>query len=337
MSLGKKNSSSRVENVEESKEELSLLDLPELTLECILEKLPPSSLCQMAGVCHSLRDKCVSDYFWERHMKKKWDGVIGHAAYREWKWYVASKREDVKDFKHATQRGFLMSYFSILWPFQWMKLKVDDGIDSCKMRSSLVVDSVMKWYLAIETGSFWFPAQVYNRENGHVGFMLSCYDAKVSYDSQTNTFQAKYPAHGRRGDARECGIPWKRLRTPPVDTCSHDLHISDCLDDLHPGDHIEIQWRKNKEYPYGWWYGVVGHLESCDGNENHCRCHISETVVVEFKHYTPGSRWRQTGINRKDHREEGNEVDGFYGGIRKIESENEISIWKLMWPSDVLD
>lgn len=63
----------------------------------------------------------------------------------------------------------------------------------------------------------------------------------------------------------------------------------------------------------------------------------AETVVVEFKHYTPGSRWRQTGINRKDHRGEGNEVDGFYGGIRKIESENEISIWKLMWPSDVLD
>jgi hypothetical protein len=23
-------------------------------LECILEKLPPDSLCQMAGVCHSL-------------------------------------------------------------------------------------------------------------------------------------------------------------------------------------------------------------------------------------------------------------------------------------------
>ncbi|KAF9593708.1 hypothetical protein IFM89_024646 [Coptis chinensis] len=25
------------------------------------------------------------------------------------------------------------------------------------------------------------------------------------------------------------------------------------------GDHVEIQWRGNKELPYGWWYGVVGH------------------------------------------------------------------------------
>jgi hypothetical protein len=25
----------------------------------------------------------------------------------------------------------------------------------------------------------------------------------------------------------------------------------------------------------GWWYGVVGHLESCDGNEHFCRCHLS--------------------------------------------------------------
>lgn len=26
-------------------------------------------------------------------------------------------------------------------------------------------------------------------------------------------------------------------------------------------------------YITGWWYGVVGHLESCDGNENFCHCH----------------------------------------------------------------
>jgi len=25
----------------------------------------------------------------------------------------------------------------------------------------------------------------------------------------------------------------------------------------------------------GWWYGVVGHLESCNGSENYCRCHKS--------------------------------------------------------------
>ncbi|RHN66685.1 putative F-box domain-containing protein [Medicago truncatula] len=335
MSMVRKSLSSRVENVEEIEDKLSLLDLPELILECILEKLPPSSLCQMAGICHSLRERCVSDYFWERHMKKKWGGVIGQAAYREWKWHVASNM-GVGSLKHGKQSGLWMKIFSLLWPFQGMKLKVGDGNDSCNHRSSLPVEAVMNWYLAIETGRFWFPAQVYNRENGHLGFLLSCYDAELSYDSRTNTFLARYPSHGRR-EARECGIPWERIRAPPVDISPHDLHISNCLNDLHPGNHIEIQWRRKKEFPYGWWYGVVGHLESCNNNENHCRCHNSDSVMIEFNHYTPGSRWRQTSINRKDHREEGNEADGFYGGIRKIESLNEISIWKRMWPSKVLD
>lgn len=155
--------STRVENVEENnKENLSLLDLPELPLECILEKLPPSSLFQMASVCCSLRERCVSDHLWKKHMKQKWGGVIGAAAYREWKWHIASKR-DFKGVKDGSQRGF-MRFFSLFWPFQWMKLKVDVNDGKKQRSSSLSVDSVMNWYLALETGSFWFPAQVYNRE-----------------------------------------------------------------------------------------------------------------------------------------------------------------------------
>ncbi|KAI6669640.1 hypothetical protein NL676_004525 [Syzygium grande] len=270
-----------------------VLDLPELVLECILERLPPAELFNMAGVCSSLRNRCVSDHLWERHMKQKWGRVIGPAAYREWK---------------------------------------------CeKQRIPLPTDSIMSWYLALETGKFCFPAQVYNRENGHVGFMLSCYDAELSYDSRTDTFQARYPPHGRRAGAIESNVTWERLRAQPVDTPPHDLHISDCLNDLHPGDHIEIQWRRNKEFPYGWWYGVVGHLDSCDGNVNYCRCHNSDTVMLEFRQYAPGSRWRHTAINRRNHREEGNEADGFYGGIRKLKSEREISMWKSLWPTEVLE
>lgn len=120
--------------------------------------------------------------------------------------------------------------------------------------------------------------------------MLSCYDAQLSYDSRTDTFRARYwkrfpsftpyniqnfqitinrgehilafstliltfimycrySPHGRR--MVEENISWDRLRAPPVDTPSHVLHNSDCLHDLKPGDHIEIQWRRNKEFPYG--------------------------------------------------------------------------------------
>lgn len=331
MTLRRKSFSSRVENVE-ANSEMSVLDLPELALECILEKLPPEGLCSMASVCSSLREKCTSKYLWERHMKGKWGRVIGPAAYREWQWHIAS-RNDSSFFNQAKQRG-LMTYLSQFWPISLVR---SNSITSFKKKLSPPIDSIMSWYLALESGKFWFPAQVYNRENGHVGFMLSCYDAELSYDPRTDTFQARYPPHGRRAIAIETGVTWDRLRAPPLDTSPHDLYISDCLTELCPGDHIEIQWRRNKEFPYGWWYGVVGHLETCDGNEYYCRCHDSDTVVLEFNQYTPGSRWRTTNIDRKDHREEGNEADGFYGGIRKLQSNEEISMWRRLWPSDVLE
>lgn len=67
----------------------------------------------------------------------------------------------------------------------------------------------------------------------------------------------RYPPHGRRPIAIENCVPWERLRAPPVDTKPHDLHVSDCLNDLRPGDHIEIQWRRNKEFPYGLFFKPV--------------------------------------------------------------------------------
>jgi hypothetical protein len=46
-------------------------------------------------------------------------------------------------------------------------------------------------------------------------------------------------------------VQWNRVRAPPVSTPAQDLHASDCLEELRPGDHFEIQWRKNKDFPYG--------------------------------------------------------------------------------------
>ncbi|EOY08844.1 hypothetical protein QUC31_010738 [Theobroma cacao] len=319
----------KVDNVEE--ERISLLDLPELTLECILERLSPAGLCSMAGVCSSFRERCTSDHLWEKHMKQKWGKVIGDAAHREWQWHIASRKRP-NLLGPSKQKGFLGSLTN-MWPFSWFTPNLEGS--SSQRKTDLPNDSMMSWYLSLETGKFWFPAQVYNRENGHAGFMLSCYDAKLCYDSKTDTFQARYSPHGQR--TTEEYISWDRLRVPPVDTPSHVLHISDCIPDLKPGDHIEIQWRRNKEFPYGWWYGVVGHLESCDGAENHCRCQYTDAVILEFNQYPASSRWRKTIINRKDHREVGNEADGFYGGIRKLCKEEEILMWKRLWPNQVLE
>ncbi|XAR68403.1 hypothetical protein NMG60_11003505 [Bertholletia excelsa] len=311
-------------------EVMSLLELPELALECILQQLSPAGLCIMAGVCRSLRDMCMSDHLWERRMKPKWGRLIGEAAYREWHWYIASKKRSTL-LKGTRQKPYF-GYFSNLWPPSWNRSKW--GANS-EPRSSLPENSIMALYLALESGQFRFPAQVYNRENGHIGFMLSCYDAEISYDSSTDTFRARYSTHGRQ--TIEENIVWDRIRAPVVDTPAYVLHASTCLNDLKPGDHIEIQWRRNRDFPYGWWYGVVGHLESCDKNIYHCHCQSSGTVILEFKQYNPGSQWRQIAISRKDHREVGNMADGFYGGIRKLYNNDEILVWKSLWPTQVLD
>uniref|UniRef100_A0A1J3CPT5 F-box protein n=1 Tax=Noccaea caerulescens TaxID=107243 RepID=A0A1J3CPT5_NOCCA len=316
----------------EDENRMSLLDLPELTLDCILEKLSPSELCAMTCVCSELKDKCVSDHLWEKHMEKKWGRLMGDAAIKDWKSHVATLMLCLGDSSPSSSNTKWMRSRIVanLKPFSWLSRN-----HGCDKRGSLVaVDSVMYWYSNLESGKFWFPAQVYNRENGHVGFMMSCYDAKIRYDCKSDTFQARYSAHGRR--AAEEKVAWQRLRPSRIDTMSRDLHVSDCLQGLRPGDHFEIQWRRTKEFPYGWWYGIVGHLQNCDGVEN-CSCHSDENVVMEFRQFRPESPWRATVINRIDHRETGNETDGFYGGVKKLGTEEEITTWKRLWPAQVLE
>ncbi|XP_024964581.1 F-box protein At2g26850-like [Cynara cardunculus var. scolymus] len=313
----------------EKKDGDCLSDLPDLPLECILEKLSPAGLTSMSGVCRSFRAMCTQDHLWEPHLKGKWGKLLmGDSVYKEWQAYIDTKKKKKKQTLVDCSNG--KGYFGVLTTGFWWKQNVKES------RSSICVpvDSIMAWYLSLENGSFSFPAQVYNRENGNVGFLLSCYDAKVSYDSNTDSFKARYSAHGR--PTTEENIGWERLRSPAVDASPYDLHVSDCLTHLQPGDHFEIQWRKSKEFPYGWWYGVVGHLESCDGNKLYCQCHRSDTVILEFKQYSPGSRWREVEIDRKDHREVGNETDGFYAGIRKLYNNDEIVIWKGLWPTQPL-
>lgn len=41
------------------------------------------------------------------------------------------------------------------------------------------------------------------------------------------------------------------VRVPVVDSHPYVVHVSDCLDNLKPGDHIEIQWRGSIQAPYG--------------------------------------------------------------------------------------
>ncbi|XP_010554766.1 PREDICTED: F-box protein At2g41170 isoform X2 [Tarenaya hassleriana] len=320
----------------ERENRVSLLDLPELALELVLEKLSPAELCVMACVCSELRERCMSDHLWEKHMKNKWGRLMGDAATREWRSHVAAKMSCLRRSNRSNTNWNLLSVLAKSMPFSLLSAKTElgnNGNGGAEETSSCL--SVMSWYSSLENGKFSFPAQVFNRENGHVGFMMSCYDAEIRYNSKLDTFRARYSPCGRR--TAEENVTWERLRSPPVDTPSRALHESDCLHELRPDDHVEIQWRRSKEFPYGWWYGIVGHLQICSGHEKNCLCESDENVVLEFRQFRPESPWRTTVIRRTDHRETGNESDGFYGGVRKLYAKEEISTWNRLWPTQVLE
>jgi len=173
MSLKNNSSVSKVEN-EEEEGKVSLLDLPDLPLECILGHLSPSELCSVAAVCTSLRDTSRSDHLWKKHMERKWGKVFGDAAYRQWKCHVASKARE-KISNHQNQKGLFAFLHGDFRPLVWMKAKSEKGTRSS---NSLPEDSFMALYLSLESGKFWFPAQVYNRE------VISC--TNLIYDLCTS-------------------------------------------------------------------------------------------------------------------------------------------------------
>lgn len=141
-----------------------LLELPELVLESILGMLSPEGLCNMSCVCLLMQERCMNDFLWERHMNEKWGGLIGKAATKEWQLYIASRSPNsppsavVEDWA-----GFLSRISPSL---VWLVSKLG-GVCSSKTRlrgSTLMVNSIMYWYMSLEKGRFWFPAQIFNRE-----------------------------------------------------------------------------------------------------------------------------------------------------------------------------
>ncbi|KAK7336450.1 hypothetical protein VNO77_16992 [Canavalia gladiata] len=294
---------------------ISLLNLPESILDCILKRLSPIELIRMSQVCSCLRDKCGSDPMWEDHIKQKWGRVIGKVTYKEWQWHITTAKEGRNLFNQQMNQNGSLGSFSGTWPMLYLGSYLQD---SQHLNSSLSNHFMMTLYFNLENGNFWFPAQVYR------GVLVR--DALVRYDSKTDTFQARQQNGGWHVMGNN--IQWDYLRAPPVANPPCDRYISDCLEDLKPGDHIEIQWKLKTDIPYDWWYAVIGHMDSCNENENHCRCRYSETLIVEFKQYSQRSSMARIKVLRNG--EQCEDRTGYYGGIRKLHSEEEIERWKKL-------
>lgn len=149
---------------EEGREEETsmLLDLPELILDCIFERLPADGLCSMASVCSAMRERCTSDRLWRRHISHKWGRIMGPSAHRHWYWHLASAKDCSGGFQRRG-RGSLIVSLSRLWPLSLITSNLDNAKRK-KTTNLLPIGSVMSLYKALETGKFSFPAQVYNRE-----------------------------------------------------------------------------------------------------------------------------------------------------------------------------
>lgn len=91
-------------------------------------------------------------------MEGKWGWIVGAAANKEWQCFIASRKSPAF-LNRGKQKGLVGYLFAL----------IRSGLSSSggggKKKSSFrTVDSVMSRYLALESGEFWFPAQVYNRE-----------------------------------------------------------------------------------------------------------------------------------------------------------------------------
>ncbi|KOM38733.1 hypothetical protein LR48_Vigan03g211500 [Vigna angularis] len=273
----------------------SLLDLPEWTLLCILECLSPQDLFRVAQVCTNLRDKTRIDALWEKVIKQKWGRLLGEAAYQEWQWHTTkiANTQSILSLQQQNQSGSCGS-FSGVWPFINFHSYLENFIDFITLFKHC---SKMALYICLESGRFWFPAQMYKTSK------LFCYDVIVSYDSKRDTFEARSQTGGWR--MNEQNIEWDMLRPPPTDTSPREVHMSNCMNDLKPGDQIEIQMKKRKESPF-------------------------YNLVVEFKQYPPNSRNKRSVLNRNRYEEQVSMLSWF-GGIRKLDKEEEIEKWNNLF------
>lgn len=136
---------------------ISLLDLPESTLDFILKYLSPIDLCTMSEVCVSLKERCQSDHFWEKHLKNKWGRVIGDLVYKEWEWHIRIAKE-ANFLNRSTNQSGSMGSFSGVWPNLYLGSYLEDRKVLNGQRSN---NFFMSMYFSLESGRFWFPAQVY--------------------------------------------------------------------------------------------------------------------------------------------------------------------------------
>ncbi|CAJ2671679.1 unnamed protein product [Trifolium pratense] len=159
------------------------LDLPNQTIDCILERLSPKELCRVAEVCTYLRNQSSSDYLWKKHVQQKWSKLVGDVVQQVWQWHRA-KIKDARSFSLYRDVMDSCAAFRGTWPFVGIQSYLENHWPYISLMKNY---SQKALYTCLETGCFWFPAQLYRNPM----YMISYCDALLCYDSNTDSFQAR--------------------------------------------------------------------------------------------------------------------------------------------------
>lgn len=183
----------------------------------------------------------------------------------------------------------------------------------------------------------------------HKAFALCAQPAWVRWDAKVACYMAKYvsaqPTEPERILVEEA---W-RLRFCPVEVrgelrpgkmptqaeqtgdstriLPYPYRVLTSVDDnLRVGSGVEVQFKMQKDSPFGWWYG---RLDSLHESEETGQRLFSATIA--FDQFPEDSCWSQMNVEFGDGRLRSNDLGGFVGGIRPC-TEQEQKTWESLFP-----
>mmetsp|Transcript_27432 Transcript_27432/g.63899 ORF Transcript_27432/g.63899 Transcript_27432/m.63899 type:complete len:455 (-) Transcript_27432:550-1914(-) len=182
--------------------------------------------------------------------------------------------------------------------------------------------------------------EVFDREK-KVGFSMSCMIAKVSWEQKSQSYVACYVSASHVLPER---IPYEasqRLRfcpdsaasqlqpeiAPPTAAEIYPYRVFRGLDGVAVGKGVELQWKMQMGSPFGWWYGVVEHVERNYGEDE------TAAVTLTFRHFPAHSRWYRLRVLAGDGVMRKCSIGGYHGGIRAVTPEEDKQ-WQLFFPKE---
>ena len=133
---------------------VSLLDLPGEVVHCIIKRLSPQDLYRVSQVCTRLRNISRGDNLWEKHVEQKWSRLVGNDAYHEWEYHTTKYKELLVDQNLTEPFGTISGDSPSQRLHSYLRIN--------RTLIGLIKNhSKMALYIFLETGRFWFPAQVY--------------------------------------------------------------------------------------------------------------------------------------------------------------------------------